>query len=488
MKSIDRFKQQMYKKIEDINIDDINRDIEKSNNDKINYPNFHIAPKFGLLNDPNGLSYYNGEYQIFYQHCPGDVKHGMKNWHHLTTKDFITYNDYGIKLKPEKSFENYGVYSGGAIQVGDNLKLFYTGNERKEDKNYKRYPNQCVATMDKDYNILDKKLIIEPDQNITEHFRDPIPLYINEENIIIVGCQNSVTYEGCIRIYYTDDTFTYIKKDSFLKTNFPLQGVFMYECPCYVSDEENEAIIFSPQGIENKTKYEYNNIYNVAYSISYKGDILDANWESKNVYQLDYGFDFYAPQTFIDHLGRSILIGWLGQATNETYPFDEQNRWSQMLTIPREITIKGNKLYQKPIEEINNLREKEIIINSGTNIIDTKTFELSFNTKGDFDIKLGNKKDFIQLSRVNNEIIFDRSNMSHLVNEEFGNARYLNIYDEELTVKMFVDKSCIEIFINEGEYVMTSRYFIDEFNAITIENCYQMQMHNLLPIKFNDFV
>ena len=53
------------------------------------YPVWHIAPKCGLMNDPNGLCEINGIHHIFYQWFPAGPVHGLKHWYHLTTKDFI---------------------------------------------------------------------------------------------------------------------------------------------------------------------------------------------------------------------------------------------------------------------------------------------------------------------------------------------------------------------------------------------------------------
>ena len=59
------------------------------------YPVWHIAPKCGLMNDPNGLCEINGIHHIFYQWFPAGPVHGLKHWYHLTTKDFIHYEDHG---------------------------------------------------------------------------------------------------------------------------------------------------------------------------------------------------------------------------------------------------------------------------------------------------------------------------------------------------------------------------------------------------------
>ena len=179
--------------------------IKRVKKDKINYPSYHIAPFYGLLNDPNGLIYYNDEYHIFYQHCPNGPIHGRKQWYHLTTKDFINYNDRGIGIFSEFEFENFGIYSGGALEISGKLNLFYTGNSRNVAEDYKRYPYQCVAIMNKQYNIIKKKVLIKPDFSLhTEHFRDPVAIKVKDVNFLLVGREN-INNQGEYVLYKTNE-------------------------------------------------------------------------------------------------------------------------------------------------------------------------------------------------------------------------------------------------------------------------------------------
>ena len=80
------------------------------------YPVWHIAPKCGLMNDPNGLCEINGIHHIFYQWFPAGPVHGLKHWYHLTTKDFIHYEDHGVAMYPDTESDSYGCYTGMALK------------------------------------------------------------------------------------------------------------------------------------------------------------------------------------------------------------------------------------------------------------------------------------------------------------------------------------------------------------------------------------
>jgi len=50
---------------------------------------YHIQPTTGLLNDPNGFSYFNGQWHLFYQAFPSGPVHGLKSWEHLVSDDLM---------------------------------------------------------------------------------------------------------------------------------------------------------------------------------------------------------------------------------------------------------------------------------------------------------------------------------------------------------------------------------------------------------------
>ena len=81
----------------------------------------------------------------------------------------------------------------------------------------------------------------------------------------------------------------------------------------------------------------------------------------------DMGFDFYAPQTFVDESGRRILIGWMGHPDiDEEYENPTvESGWQHTMTVPREITCRDGILYQQPVKEFENLRTESRQIKNG---------------------------------------------------------------------------------------------------------------------------
>src|SRR5690606_4143580 len=107
---------------------------------------YHIQPPYGLLNDPNGFTFYQGEYHLLYQWFPLGTFHGMKYWYHTKSKDLAHWNNVGIGIEPGDPHDSHGAYSGSGIVKDGKLYLMYTGNTR--DEQWNRHPYQNLAIMD----------------------------------------------------------------------------------------------------------------------------------------------------------------------------------------------------------------------------------------------------------------------------------------------------------------------------------------------------
>ena len=80
-------------------------------------PSFHLSAPVGWINDPNGFSNFNGEYHLFYQYHPYDIKWGPMHWGHSKTKDFIKWEQLPVALAPDEEYDKGGCFSGSAIEV-----------------------------------------------------------------------------------------------------------------------------------------------------------------------------------------------------------------------------------------------------------------------------------------------------------------------------------------------------------------------------------
>ncbi|HET4087528.1 TPA: glycoside hydrolase family 32 protein, partial [Streptococcus pneumoniae] len=260
------------------------------------HTHYHVEPKTGLLNDPNGFSYFDGKWILFYQNFPFGAAHGLKSWVQLESDDLVHFKETGIKVLPDTPLDSHGAYSGSAMQFGDNLFLFYTGNVR--DENWIRHPYQIGALMDKEGKItkIDKILIDQPADS-TDHFRDPQIFNFKGQYYAVVGGQD-LEKKGFVRLYKA------INNDY---TNWQAVGdldfandrtAYMMECPNLVFVEEQPVLLYCPQGLDKKV-LDYDNIFPNMYKIGASFDPKNAKMvDVSQLQNMDYGFEAYATQAF----------------------------------------------------------------------------------------------------------------------------------------------------------------------------------------------
>ena len=235
---------------------------------------YHIRPSSGLLNDPNGFSYFNGQWHVFYQSFPFGAAHGLKSWMHLVSDDLVHWKDLGLALAPDTKFDSHGAYSGSALPIDDKLFLMYTGNHR--DKDWIRHPFQLGAWMDQAGQItkLDEPLITQPDHT-TDHFRDPQVFKHRDLYYVILGAQDKETKTGKISLFSSKDLkdFTDLGYLEFTEDNMG----YMIECPNLIFVDDKPLLVFCPQGLD-KDVVAYDNIYPNMYLLGEDFQLIKAKF------------------------------------------------------------------------------------------------------------------------------------------------------------------------------------------------------------------
>ena len=86
-------------------------------------PAFHLSARVGWMNDPNGFSFYNGQYHMFYQYHPYDSHWGPMHWGHAVSHDLLHWSYLPAALAPDKDYDNRGCFSGSAVTLPDGRHL-----------------------------------------------------------------------------------------------------------------------------------------------------------------------------------------------------------------------------------------------------------------------------------------------------------------------------------------------------------------------------
>lgn len=450
---------------------------------------YHLMPPTGWLNDPNGLSYYGGNYHVFFQYAPEDARGGDKCWGHYQSPDLVNWEYTGIAIYPDTEYDRDGAYSGGALTDDGSLELFYTGNIKEEGDfdyiNEGRGATVIYLSTEDGVHLTEKELLMTNDDypaDLSRHVRDPKVWKDRGNYYMLLGARTRGSL-GEALLYRSEDK----KAWRFLKTITATEAFgYMWECPDYFQVDGRPVFAFSPQGIEAE-EYRFENTYQSGYLADVK---LPETGQIRDIYQKfrewDLGFDFYAPQTFEAPDGRRILFGWAG-VTDSPYDNEPSIRegWQHSMTVPRELSWKGDILCQKPVRELEALRKEEVAFGNGEAKIDGGAFDLVAERSVGGDeacttdkaeaeaagkLEISGKKEpcgDIPVRICLNEdlqITYEQGvvSMEFLNNAGSGRTIRKAKLDSFQNVRILMDVSLVEVYFNDGELVMTTRYYPED--------------------------
>lgn len=250
-------------------------------------PGFHLSVRTGWMNDPNGFSFYNGKYHMFYQYYPYACKWGPMHWGHAVSDDLLHWAYLPAALAPDEAYDRDGCFSGSAISLEDDRHLLmYTGVD------YEKYAHNPVLT---------KRDL--PEGCSERDFRDP-KIWKKPDGIYRCVAGNlDADKSGQILLFASEDGFSW----HFVKVLAANRGRFgkMWECPDFFMLDGKGVLLTSPQDMLPQG-FEYHNGNGTLCLIGAYDDNADEFTEERDQ-AIDYGIDFYAPQTILTPDGRLKL-------------------------------------------------------------------------------------------------------------------------------------------------------------------------------------
>lgn len=418
---------------------------------------FHLMPPKGWMNDPNGLCFFQGKYHVFYQYAPSGPCGYERFWGHYSSTDLLHWTDNGIAIRSDCSWDRNGAFSGCAFTEDGIMELFYTGNVEEEgDYDYiyeGRGANVICLQSGDGFHFGEKKLLLtnqDYPKEYTCHVRDPKVWKEGTSYHMVLGGRKK-NDKGAILHYISED-----KRNWTLKEELSLADAFgfMWECPDYFELDGHKVLICCPQGVIRE-EYRYQNPHQAGFWL-----LSEEQFTSEAFTELDKGFDFYAPQTFLAPDGRRILYGWGGVSEMDleygNAPIIKEG-WQHSLTVPRVLSIKENTLYQWPVKELEALRYDMQLLNDGEYCIADNAFDLELTFSGRKEsakiIKIQLGEDI--LLRFMNGIF----SLLFLNDSGCGRRERKARIGEVSNLRLLKDVSMLEIYINDGHYVFTTRYF-----------------------------
>ena len=432
---------------------------------------YHAMPPVGWMNDPNGFCYAFGKYQLFFQFYPYGAAWNSMHWGHYASQDFVRWQLLPTALAPNGKADRDGCFSGSAIVKDGKLYLMYTSVLGEKQTQSLAVSSDGVR-FDKIGEVIPGELL--PPHCARSDFRDP-KVFVRKGVYYVLTGSLSTEGEGQILLFRSPDLMQWEYVNTVRRDRLTTRGI--YECPDFFEYGGKDVILCSPQGYETDD-WRYENLHSSIYMVG-KLNVASGTFDKEYEDEIDGGFDFYAPQTTRTPDGRIVMIAWM-QMWSRTMP-TAQHGWAGSMTLPRELSLKDGKLLQRPVREIENYRRNHV---SYSDVALTQTVRLD-NVKGvkielDFTLDLGTAKRVgirlfensrhsasVYYDRALDRVIFDRSKMGVEiacdVKERDAAVRSVkvDVSENRISMRIFLDVSSCEVFLNGGERTMTGNVYSD---------------------------
>jgi fructan beta-fructosidase len=353
------------------------------------------------MNDPNGLVWHKGEYHLFFQHNPFGTKWGHMSWGHAVSTDLTHWEELPVAIEED---QDGAIFSGSAVSIGDEIVAIYT---RHTETNQ----SQCIArSTDNGRTFVKYKNNPVLDEN-KKDFRDP-KVFKYDDHWIMCAAQ---PHDHQISFYKSEDLINWQHLSNF----GPVAAAGgVWECPDLFSLTLDGIIYWvllvslNPGGLYGSgTQYFIGDFDGLTFVPKYS--TAEPRW-------IDFGKDNYAGVTFNNEpKGKRLFIGWM--ANWEHVKDHPETSWTNAMTIPRELGLAKYKneivLTQQPLCSLT----YEIIAPKPlSGIIGLQGF-----------VKLGYNAD--------KKVIF----------VDQYEAPY-DVGEENLHLKVVIDKSSVELFTGDG--------------------------------------
>lgn len=435
-------------------------------------PVYHHTPAYGWMNDPNGMFYKDGVWNLYFQHNPYGSQWENMTWGHSTSTDLVHWKFQGDPVQPDALGT---VFSGSAVVDKENtsgfgkgavIALYTSAGESQTQsmvystdngKTFTKYEGNPVIT-----------------SNVPD-FRDP-HMFWNEDikkwNMILAAGQH-------MEIYSSDNLKDWKLESSFGETYGNHGGV--WECPDLMkmkvrgTNKEKWMLIcnINPGGPFGGSATQY-------FIGDFDGHKFTCESKPEVTKWMDYGKDHYATVTFDNAPeGRRVAIAWMSnwQYANQVPTLQYRSGNS----IPRDLGLfeyKGETYCSVvPSPEMTAARSKK-----ATKSL-SESCEMVVNLKGNATITLSNDngEKVVMLYDAKAETFsMDRTKSGKMdFSNDFAATTKAPTYGKISQLRIFIDKSSIEVFDAEGKMAMTNLVFPTKpYNKVTVKGG-KYQVYNI---------
>ena len=446
-------------------------------------PSFHGMPTAGWTNETHGATYYNGKYHVFFQKNPNGPYMSRLNWGHIVSDNLYKWEEDPTAISPEEAYDKKGCWSGCVFTddelTGGKPNIFYTAVD------YGRATIAQAQPADDDLLNWTKKagnpVINGRPNGLTDDFRDCFVFRNGTDLYMIVGSsKNGVGVTTLHKYDKSTKTWSNDGKLFFSGSNANQDGTF-WEMPNITKIGDKWLFTATPlnTGVGVRTLYWTG-------SINADGTFAPDSRTPKTVEMAGFSKDGYGllSPTIFQKDGKTLMLGIVPDklAGSENYKMGYAHTYS----LPREISLdsKGN-LIQKPFSGLAAMRSEtsfmmtdfDLTAEKDLDPVQGRSLELSAKFvvgNGDFGFSFlgnGDKKVTLTYQPNSGMLSLDMSGINRIFNDGiFGGVYNYALptpvaMGEEMTLKVFVDHSIIDIFVNDT-YAASVRVFPRDVDAV----------------------
>lgn len=440
-------------------------------------PVYHHTPAYGWMNDPNGMFYKDGVYHLYFQYNPYGSVWGNMHWGHSTSTDLMHWKFEGCAIVPDA----WGaIFSGSCVVDHENTAGFGKEAVVAFYTSAKSTPWGDIQMQSMAYSLDNGKTFTKYEGNpiltsSEKDFRDPkVFWYAPGKHWVMI-----LAVGQHMEIYSSVNLKEWKKESEFGAMQGAHGGV--WECPDLVeipvegTREKKWVLIcnLNPGGPFGGSAAQY-----FVGSFDGKKFVNESPTQTK---WMDWGKDNYATVTWNNAPdGRCIALGWMSnwQYANNvpTRQYRSANTLARDLTLYRE----GQELYLKstPSVEVKKARGKKVSIPSFKVSEKHEIVNLFEEKQGAYEVEIviqnagASKIAFCLLNDKGEKVsmyydlnrkqfVMDRSESGTVdFSKDFPAVTVAPVnVDKELTLRLFVDRSSIEAFGEDGKFVMTNLVF-----------------------------
>lgn len=439
-------------------------------------PQFHFTPERNWMNDPNGLVFYKGQYHLFYQYNPFANVWGHMSWGHAVSKDLIHWKQLPVALEEENGIM---IFSGSAVVDTKNssglgsiqnppLVAIYTGST-----DTLQTQNLAYST---DNGLLWTKYKSNPVLNENKKdFRDPNVFWYAPEKKWIMSLSYPTTHQIA---FYSSVNLRDWKQVGIFGPAGDTTGV--WECPDLM-----RVPIYDQPGSYKWVLLTSQNATMQYFVGNFDGKNFTSETPNGTTLKPDYGTDYYAAIAYHSNpIEKPVSIGWVNNwnYANQipTYP------WKGAASLPRTLQLKKIndvwQLIQQPVAALATLRKQPVIysnkkINKTTELLPFKgnvweseiIMQPAATGETGLQLAVGNGLALnISYNAAAKQLVINRNNTPDYFSAAFAarptSIAPVRLLNNELKLQVFFDKSIVEVFVNNGEQVLTVQVFPAEEN------------------------